>query len=136
VLLLQETLRLEPVVGHLRRRTEQPVDLPTPDGDVRLEPGALVDLDLRAVNADAATVGVEPYGLCPGRELPAGVPPAVLSFGDGHHRCPGGPLAMMESEIFLSALLERDLVHAGPPRVRWNPISAGYDLDRFFVRLA
>ena len=136
VLLLQETLRLEPVVGHLRRRTEQPVDLPTPDGDVRLEPGTLVDLDLRAVNADAGTVGAEPYGLCPGRELPGGVPPAVLSFGDGHHRCPGGPLAMMESEIFLSALLERDVVSLGPPRVRWNPTSAGYDLDRFFVRLA
>jgi hypothetical protein len=26
-------------------------------------------------------------------------------------------------------------VAAGPPRVRWNPVSQGYDLDRFMVRL-
>ena len=28
-----------------------------------------------------------------------------------------------------------DLVAEGPPRVRWNPVSQGYDLDRFRVRL-
>jgi hypothetical protein len=42
----------------------------------------------------------------------------------------------MESEIFLSRLFERDLVADTPPRVRWNPVSQGYDLDRFPVRLA
>jgi cytochrome P450 len=50
-----------------------------------------------------------------------------MSFGDGHHRCPGGPLAVMESEIFLSRLFSRDLVADHPPRVHWNPVSQGYD---------
>jgi hypothetical protein len=36
----------------------------------------------------------------------------------------------------LSLLFERDLVAESPPRVRWNPVSQGYDLDRFPVRLA
>ena len=131
--LLQETLRLEPVVGHLYRRIQQPLAV-TADGAEQLLPsGALVDLDLRAVNADAATVGAEPYGLCPGRELPRSVPPALMSFGDGNHRCPGAPLAIMESEIFLSTLFRHDIVALGPPTVSWNPVSQGYDLDDFLV---
>ena len=134
VLLLQEVLRLEPVVGHLQRRAEQPLTLSTAAGEVRIEAGALIDLDVRAINAEAVTVGDHPYGLCPGRELPAAVPPALMSFGDGHHRCPGAPIAMMESEVFLSALFARDVSAAGPPRVSWNPISSGYDLDAFWVR--
>ena len=133
VLLLQETLRLEPVVGHLRRRAERSLTLSTAAGKVSIEAGALIDLDLRAINAEAATVGDDPYGLCPGRELPAAVPPALMSFGDGHHRCPGAPIAMLESEVFLSTLFALDVTTAGPPRVRWNSISSGYDLDAFLV---
>ena len=57
-----------------------------------------------------------------------------MSFGDGHHRCPGGPLAVMESEIFLSRLFARDVVADRPPRVHWNPVSQGYDLSHFPVR--
>lgn len=133
--ILQETLRLEPVVGHLYRRTEQPVEVTVGGCVTTIGGGALIDLDLRAVNADAATVGAQPYGLCPGRELPRTVPPALMSFGDGNHKCPGGPLAMMESEVFLSALLAREIVADGPPQVRWNRVSQGYDLDGFMVRL-
>jgi cytochrome P450 len=131
--LLQETLRLEPVVGHLYRRISQPLQV-TVDGVVQVLPaGALVDLDLRAANADASTAGAEPYGLCPGRELPRAVPPALMSFGDGNHRCPGAPIAIMESEVFLSTLFRHDIVALCPPSVSWNPVSQGYDLDDFLV---
>jgi hypothetical protein len=41
----------------------------------------------------------------------------------------------LETDIFLHRLLTHDVVAAGPPRVRWNPVSQGYDLDRFMVRL-
>ncbi len=133
--ILQETLRLEPVVGHLFRRTERPLTLASAEGTVTVAEGSLIDLDLRAMNADSETVGALSHQLCPARELPPTVPPALMSFGDGHHRCPGGPLAMMESEIFLTALLDREVVVDGPPRVNWNPVSQGYDLDRFWIRL-
>jgi cytochrome P450 len=133
--ILQETLRLEPVVGHLFRRTETPMTLSYGDQEVALAAESLVDLDLRAMNADPDTVGAFPHQLCPARELPPAVPPALMSFGDGHHRCPGGPLAIMETEIFLTTLLEREVVADGPPRVRWNPVSQGYDLNEFWIRL-
>ncbi|GAA3697620.1 cytochrome P450 [Microlunatus aurantiacus] len=134
--LLEELLRIEPVVGYLRRRTIGEVSLDGPDGPLTIPAGALVDLRLRMVNDDPAVLGDAGAAVCPGRTLPSAVPTAVMSFGDGHHRCPGGPLAVMESEVFLSRLFERDLVADAPPRVRWNPVSQGYDLDRFPVRLA
>jgi cytochrome P450 len=132
--LLQETLRLEPVVGRLLRRAGRPVRLEGRDGTVDVVVGDLVDIDLRAANADAEVAGADPLWLCPERALPRGVPAAVMGFGDGHHKCPGGPIAIMEAEIFLAALFRRDIVADGPPRVRWNPVSQGYDLDRFMLR--
>ena len=134
--ILSEILRLEPVIGHLTRRTTESVTLPTPDGDQVVPADALIDVDIRATNADPDTVGALPLSLCPARELPRSVPPVLMSFGDGHHKCPGGPMAIMESEIFLTTLLSRDVVSAAPPRVRWNALTQGYDLDRFLLRLA
>lgn len=134
--ILHETLRLEPVIGHLHRRTTAPVSFSAEAQTYELPVGSLIDLDIRAINADASTVGADPVRLCPGRELPRSVPPTLMSFGDGNHRCPGGPLAIMESEIFLTTLLRHDLVADGPPSVRWNPVTQGYDLDSFQIRLA
>ena len=61
--------------------------------------------------------------------------PVLLSFGDGHHRYPGGPLAILESHL-PAAALGRMMSGCRPAPVRWNPVSQGYDLDRFMVRLA
>lgn len=133
--LLQETLRLEPIVGRLLRRSTRPAALVGRDGRLDLDAGDLVEIDVRSANADAEAVGAEPLRLCPERELSRGVPAAALGFGDGHHKCPGGPIAVMEAEVFLAALFRRDVVAEGPPRVRWNPVSQGYDLDRFMLRL-
>ena len=133
--ILHEILRLEPVVGELKRTAREPITVLTDSGPVTIGPGERIELQLRRTNADRRVTGENPEALCPGRELPPGVPPVLLSFGDGHHRCPGGPLAILETDIFLRRLLAHDVVAAGPPRVRWNPVSQGYDLDRFMIRL-
>ncbi len=132
--LVEEVLRVEPVVGHLLRRTLEPLTLDGPHGPVEVPAGTVVDIDVRAANADARTVGDDPLALCPGRALPRSVPPALLAFGDGHHKCPGAPMAVMEAEIFLSALLRDDVAAAGPPRVRWSEVTQGYDLTALRVR--
>ena len=134
--LLEELLRVEPVVGYLRRRTTRAYAIDGPDGPTEIAAGALVDLRLRVVNADPAVAGEDGTSVCPGRTVPSSVPRAVMSFGDGHHRCPGGPLAVLETEILLSRLFSRDIVADHPPHVHWNPVSQGYDLSRFPVRLA
>ena len=131
---LQEILRLEPVVGHLYRRTTAPLTLTHEDETLTIPAGALIDLDLRAANADAQTVGEAPLQLCPARSLERGVQGAVMSFGDGHHRCPGAYIALQESDIFLTRLFELPLIAERPPRLTWNELVSGYDLEGLVVR--
>lgn len=135
--LLEEVLRLEPVVGHLYRRTTAPLTLTSEGSEHELPVGTLLDLDLRAINADTAAVGAEPLCLRPGRTMTGrGVAASVMAFGDGNHRCPGAPIAMMESEVFLSRLFREDLVADGPPHVGWSDLTEGYDLRGLVVRRA
>ena len=58
--ILHEILRLEPVVAHLYRRAVADLEVEH-DGVAHTIPaGALIDLDLRAANADPTAVGEEP----------------------------------------------------------------------------
>lgn len=121
--ILDEILRLEPVVGHLYRRTTEPLDLC--DG-TRIPAGALLDLYIRAANADESAVGPDPLALCPHRELSSGVRAEAMSFGDGNHRCPGNAIAIQESDIFLTRLLALPVRLASTPRLEWDELISGY----------
>jgi len=133
--ILHEILRLEPVVAHLYRRAV--ADLEVEDDGVthRIPKGALIELDLRAANADPAAVGEEPLQLRPDRRLGPGVQPAVLSFGDGAHRCPGAFIAIQESDVFLQRFLRLPLEVISAPRVHWNALIESYELRGFAVRV-
>jgi len=128
--LLAEILRLEPVVGTLFRRTTSEVRL----DEVTLPAGALVAVDIRAVNADPEVSGAAPLTLdaerCPMHRAGS----AVMSFGDGHHRCPGGFLAIQETDIFLVRLLELPgLRLEKAPDVGWNDLVTGYELRQAWL---
>lgn len=115
VALLEEILRLEPVVGTLyRRRRDEPTGLA---------------VDIRAANTDEAAVGACPHSIDPDRTRAPKVGTAGLAFGDGAHRCPGAGVAMLESAIFLDRLLRiPDLRLERPPTMGWNPLVTGYEL--------
>lgn len=134
--ILHEILRLEPVVGHLYRRAVADLEIEHDGGVTRVPAGALLDLDVRAANADAAAVGAEPLRLAPDRPLAAGVQESALSFGDGVHRCPGAFLAIRESDAFLRRLLRLPLHIVSPPRLRWNDLIESYELRGFRVAVA
>jgi cytochrome P450 len=125
---LHEILRLEPVVGHLYRRTTEDLTIQLDGEDVTIPAGALLDLDVRAANADPAAVGEEPLTLRPDRERAPRVQEPVLSFGDGAHRCPGSFLAIAESDAFLTRLLRLDLEVVGTPSIGWNDLIEGYEV--------
>lgn len=136
--ILGEILRLEPVVGRLYRRATADLELEDDGGTVTIPRGSLIALDTYAVNADEAAVGECPLALAPGRELLAErVGPAVMSFGDGHHRCPGYYVALQESDVFLKRLLSLEgLRIERKPSVSWNDLIAGYELRGFTVALS
>lgn len=128
--LLEEILRLEPVVGHLYRRTAEPVGV-THDGITTTIPaGSRLDLHIHGANLDEAVTGPQPEAICPGRLiLDKQTTAAVLSFGDGHHRCPGQFIAIQETDIFLRRLLALPgLRLEKAPTVTWDELTAGYVL--------
>ena len=129
--ILNEIIRLEPVVGHLYRRVQGPFEISDGESSWTTRTGDLIDLCIRHTNADPEAVGAEPLDLCPGRALPSGVNPAVLSFGDGAHKCPGQPLAILESDVLLTRLLARSPRIVAEPEVGWDDLIAGYALRNF-----
>ncbi|MFZ0529519.1 MAG: cytochrome P450 [Propionicimonas sp.] len=129
--ILNEVIRLEPVVGHLYRRAQAPIELSEAGVGWRVEPGDLIDVCVRPANADPEAVGPDPERLCPGRELPSGVNQAVLSFGDGAHRCPGQPLAIGEADVLITRLLRLRPSVVTEPELGWDDLIAGYRLRGF-----
>ncbi|WP_238013916.1 cytochrome P450 [Dactylosporangium sp. AC04546] len=127
--ILHELLRLEPVVGNLKRRTTAELELPAGDTTVTVPAGALVDVAVSTANLDPVAVGDRPAEVCPARPVDSGVAPAGLSFGDGPHRCPGAHVAIQESDIFLTRLLDLPGVRmVQAPRVAIKPDISGYEL--------
>jgi len=132
--ILGEIIRIEPVVGHLYRRVTETITVTDGDGEHVLAAGDLVDIDVRAANADADAI-TDPMGLCPHRELPSGVRSTVLTFGDGAHRCPGEPLALFEADVLLTRLLARNPRLIGEPTLTWDDLVSGYELRGLRIEL-
>jgi cytochrome P450 len=129
--MLEEVLRLEPVVGTLFRRTTADISFE----EATIPVGALVAIDIRAVNADPAVSGEAPLTLDPERCPMHRAGSAVMSFGDGHHRCPGGFLALQETDIFLMRLLRLPGMRLErAPDVSWNDLVTGYELRHAWLR--
>jgi cytochrome P450 len=130
--ILEEILRLEPVIGKLYRRATAPMDLP---GGEHVEAGQSFVIDIRSANGDEAAVGACPFHLDPDRRIPdmrTGAP--VMGFGDGRHRCPGAFIAMEESAIFLARLLSLPgLRIVGTPDFTWNNLVGGYEFHECIV---
>ncbi len=133
--MLHETLRLEPVVGHLYRRATQDIEIEQNNQKVTIPAGALIDMHIHSSNADEEVVGELPLALRPEREFKGErISPALMSFGDGAHRCPGSYIAIQESDIFLQRLLAIDSLRiVSTPNVSWSPLTAGYELRNFLV---
>lgn len=132
--ILQEILRLEPVVARLSRRATAELTLPTEDGPATVAPGDVITVLVENANTDPSAVGDAPYRLVPGRTLALGPGPAGLSFGDGAHRCPGAGVAILEADVFLSRLFALDGVRMTTgPRVSFKDEIGGYEIRNLAV---
>ncbi|MFC3961645.1 cytochrome P450 family protein [Nocardia jiangsuensis] len=95
---IEETLRLNPPLIHMPFRfATTDIDL----GEVTISRGEIILASLAAVGRDPG-VHIDGELFDPGRENKA-----HLAFGHGPHYCLGEPLARLEAEIALPALLAR-----------------------------
>jgi cytochrome P450 len=133
--ILHELLRLEPVVGDLYRQATADLHIESRGVPIIIPQGARMQIHIRGANTDATIVGEQPLELCPGRALKGeNVPPMLMSFGDGHHRCPGAYLAIQETDILLQRLLALDGVRIErAPTMIWNDLVTGYEFRNFMI---
>lgn len=127
--ILDEILRIEPVVTYLQRRAT--ADETRPNGEV-IKAGQLYAFDVRAANLEERTVGKCPYAIEPGRAKREKVQGNWVSFGAGPHRCPGGQVALHETRLFLDALFRLPGIRmVNEPTVSWTGTT--YELRGAFV---
>lgn len=132
--ILQEIIRLDPVVGRLYRRVREDLGVQDRGCAEQLSAGDLVDIDVRAANRDPDTVGADPDALRPARPLARGIPATGLSFGAGAHRCPGEHLALEETDALVLQLLRREVQLVRAPEVTWDDVVAGHHLEGMRLR--
>ena len=126
---VEELLRFTNPVNHANDRfTTEDV----PVGDVVIPAGEWVLPAISSANRDPAQFP-DPDRLDLGRDTSGHV-----AFGHGIHHCLGAPLARMEAEVALGALLDRfpRISLAVPPsELRWRPVSLMNGLESLPVRL-
>ncbi|MEU2604036.1 cytochrome P450 [Streptomyces albus] len=134
---LQEILRLEPVVAALHRRTTAPLTVPGADGaEVTVPAGELVEIRVPEANTDPGTFGPDACRLRPVPGADGYTDGPGLSFGDGPHKCPGAHVALQETDIFLTRLLAEPGVRmAAEPTVRFKENLGSYEVRGLIVAL-
>lgn len=129
--ILEEILRLEPIVSTLYRRA--PEELAAREAG-QYEPGRSYAVSLRHANIDPAAVGECPLALDPSRKERQKDQGAFLSFGNGMHRCPGSPLALNETLALMNRLLRvPGLKLASKPEVKWVTHLATFEIGNVLV---
>ncbi len=124
--ILEEILRLEPIVGVIVRRTTEDIDTPVCG---HIPSGTLLAMDVRYANMDESSVGGCPHAIDPERLKTSKAGSGFMSFGDGPHRCPGAQLALHEARLFLDRLFKvPGLKLARAPDVAWYRPISGYEL--------
>ncbi|MGN9787515.1 cytochrome P450 [Nonomuraea sp. ZG12] len=130
IAILEEIMRLDPVVNMIARRVT--ADTVTASGSVTS--GENLVLDIRAANLDEAGVGECPHALDPDRARRTKTAGSYLSFGDGSHRCPGAQVALTETRIFLDRLLRVPGIRLRrEPDLCWADELMGYELRNAVV---
>jgi cytochrome P450 len=129
--ILEEILRLDPVVARVYRRAAEEV-AQTSQGPVAA--GSHFAIDVRAVNTDESVIGSQPCALDPDRAGNAMGSRSGLSFGDGPHRCPGAQVALHESRVFLDRLFRVPGIRLSrAPDMIWNQTLLTYELRNAVV---
>ncbi|SMX82961.1 cytochrome P450 [Brevibacterium antiquum] len=126
--ILEEIIRLDPVVGHLYRRAQADIDISDNSGSFTISDGDLIDVCVRQTNTDPQVMGSDPETICPGRGLNRATPAAGMSFSDGAHKCPGQALALYETDALVHKLLAHRPRILKEPTISWDNVIEGYRL--------
>jgi len=132
--ILEEILRMEPVVSRLERTTASEVSFTWNSEEITIPTGSEIFLHISSINFDTDKVGLNSKQICPNRKLPQKVAAYVYGFGDGNHRCPGAYIAIQETDIFLKQLFAMDNIKlVSSPTVQYTDLIKGYEIRNFKI---
>ena len=133
---LHEILRLEPVIGKIKRKAIEPVTVTSAGETHHIPADAKIEFHVYHVNADEQSVGIKPERLNPHRNLEKGTYRSAISFGSGPHRCAGEHLAMAETDLFIRKLLAlKSLRVTQQPEITYNKTVEGYEINNYLVEI-
>jgi len=131
---LHEILRLEPVIGKIKRKAIEPVAVTSNGETHNILVDARIEFHVYDVNADAQAVGMEPERVHPHRNLEKGTYRSLIGFGSGSHRCAGEHLAIAETDIFVRKLMSlKGLRVEKQPEIKFNKTVEGYEIDDYIL---
>jgi len=132
---LHEILRLEPVIGKIKRKViNEPVTVTSGGETHHIPVDAKIEFHVYDVNADSQAVGASPEQNCPHRELDKGTYRSLIGFGSGPHRCAGEHLAIAETDIFVRKLLSlKGLRVEHQAEITYNKTVEGYEIDNYII---
>ncbi|MBC7877716.1 MAG: cytochrome P450 [Anaerolineales bacterium] len=131
---LHEVLRLEPVIGKIKRKVIEPVSVNSNGETHHIPTDAKIEFHVYDVNADAQSVEAEPERLHPHRDLEKGTYRSLIGFGSGPHRCAGEHLAIAETDVFIRKLLAlKGLRIEKQPDIIYNKTVEGYEINDLII---
>lgn len=132
--ILQEILRVEPIIDNIVRFTQEPIDLPLSWGNVSIPANAVVYINVHQMNQDERAVGNNPRYIDPARIPDIAIPLDALSFGYGNHRCPADQIAIYACDILLSRVLAMPKLRIKyRPDINQNQQLGNYEIENLIV---
>lgn len=133
---LHEILRLEPVIGKIKRKAIEPVSVTSQGQSHTIPADAKIEFHVYDINADERSMGPEPERLNPQRVLEKGTYRSAMGFGSGPHRCAGEHLAMAETDVFIRKLLALDGLRVRrQPDIVYNRTVEGYEISNYMIEV-
>jgi cytochrome P450 len=128
---LEEILRVDPIVSTLYRRAPDELDAKAKD---EFKAGQRYGISIRDANFDSAAVGPCPFAIDLNRKERLGDQAPMMSFGNGMHRCPGSPLALNETLFLMDRLLRVPGIRlASQPEIEWEPNVSTFEIRNVLV---
>jgi cytochrome P450 len=129
--ILEELLRVDPIVSTLYRRAPDDLD---DKAKGEFTPGQRYGVSIRDANFDPEAVGACPFAIDLSRKEWLGDQAPMMSFGNGMHRCPGSPLAFNETLFLMDRLLRVPGIRlASQPEIEWEPNVSTFEIRNVLV---
>jgi len=134
--ILEEILRLEPVVGAILRQTTEDLSIEWESETLTIPKDTHIQVEIYGINQNKDLVGEFTERVCPTRVINKKTHRYIYSFGDGHHKCPGSYIAIQESDIFLKKLFSIETLKiASKPNITYSDVVKGYEIRNFKIEV-